>query len=187
VPVVLFNSRVLNGARANLRAASHIRDAAVDIGGYHFEAGARDFSIWSRIVARELELELAGSKLAGMELDLSEVYFLMRERAFERAREIAKTHSTDPTEVSESLNAFLKISKPPAQYLHLPPASSPATEPWPQAKLRNPEVTSHATSALSARESAVKQADVHYPPQNGSPLASAVSRKPSRNWPIRYG
>jgi len=175
VPVVLFNSRVLNGARANLRAASHIRDAAVDIGGYHFESGARDFSIWSRIVTTELELELIGTKFAGMALDLSDVYFLMRERAFERAREIAKTHSIDPAEVSESLNAFLKISKPPAQYLHLPPASSPATKPSLRAKQSNPEVTSNASSTLSARESAVKLGGVHHLPQNGSPLESLLA------------
>ena len=65
MPVVLFNSKVLDAAKANLRAASHVRDAAVDIGGYHFECGARDFAVWSEIVRAELNLGPVRTKLHG--------------------------------------------------------------------------------------------------------------------------
>lgn len=122
--IVLFTARILNGARANLRAKSHVRDAAVDIGGYHFECGVRDFVIWSRIVSTELNLELAGTKLAGAGLDLADVYVQMRERAFELAKEVAKTPNANPTEVSESLNAFMEISKPLAASSQTPLSST---------------------------------------------------------------
>jgi hypothetical protein len=121
---LLFNSKVLNGARANLRAASHVRDAAVDIGGYHFECGARDFDTWSRIVKAELGLELFLTKLTGTNLDLVDVYVRMRERAFELARDIRKTGSADPGAVSESLNAFMRISEPATQVLRVPAAAT---------------------------------------------------------------
>lgn len=121
---LLFNSKVLNGARANLRAASHVRDAAVDIGGYHFECGTRDFAAWYRMVRAELNVTLAGTKLAGMYLDLADVYVRMRERAFELARDIAKTRSSDPRAVSESLNAFMRISEVAPQVSQTPTTST---------------------------------------------------------------
>ncbi len=114
MPIVLFTARILNGARANLRAASHVRDAAVDIGGYHFECGVRDFEIWSRIVSNELR----GS------LDLADVYFRMRERAFELAKEVTKAGNVNPAAVSDSLSAFMKISKPTTPSAKVPPSSA---------------------------------------------------------------
>lgn len=111
--IVLFTARVLNGARANLRAAQHVRDAAVDIGGYHFECGVRDFAIWSRIVGAEIRLELAGTNLSRAAVDLADAYVRMPERASELAREVAKASQADPKEISDSLNPFLKISKTP--------------------------------------------------------------------------
>jgi stage V sporulation protein K len=114
MPVVLFNSRVLAGARANLRAVSHVRDAAVDIGGYHFELGTREFGVWSRIVRTELNLELGGTRLAGVDLDLADVYVRMRERAFELAKDTAKSRNDDAGAISEALNAFMRISRPAA-------------------------------------------------------------------------
>lgn len=161
--VVLFNSRILNGARANLRAGSHVRDAAVDIGGYHFESGARDFSVWSRIVRAELKLELAGTKSSGMDLDLADIYLRMRERAFERASEITKTHSADAAEVSESLNAFLKISEPPAQHSHVPSASPNLSGTALPAKPGNPERTSDTTSGAPRGMPEVKPATANAP------------------------
>lgn len=56
MPVVLFNSTVLSVARTALRAASYVHDAAVDIGGHHFECGIRDFATWSRVVGVEIDL-----------------------------------------------------------------------------------------------------------------------------------
>lgn len=124
MPVVLFNSKVFDGAKANLRAASHVRDAAVDIGGYHFECGARDFAVWSEIVRAELNLGPVRTKLHGVDLDLTDVYVGMRERAYELAKDIAKTHTADPSTLSESLNAFMRISRPTAQFSQPPAASA---------------------------------------------------------------
>lgn len=152
MPVVLFNPNVLNGAKANLRAASHVRDAAVDIGGYHFECGARDFAVWSKIVRTELNLELAGTKQAGMDLDLAEVYVRMRERAFELAKDIAKSQSASPGAVSESLNAFMKISKPAAQFSQAPIASTNA----PTSTTTGKPVIAKDTGATASRPAANK-------------------------------
>ncbi|HUK31796.1 MAG TPA: hypothetical protein VLV89_11825, partial [Candidatus Acidoferrum sp.] len=128
--VVLFNSKILNGARANLRTSSHIRDAVVDIGGYHFECGAREFSVWSRIVSAELNLGFAATKTGGTHLDLADVYFRMRERAFELAKDTEKSRSADADAISKSLVHFSKISRPAAQPSEAPPAA-----------MKNPVVT----------------------------------------------
>ena len=48
----------------------------------------------------------------------------MRERAFELAKDIAKTHTADRSTLSESLNAFMRISRPTAQFSQPPAASA---------------------------------------------------------------
>ncbi len=111
--VVLFNSKVLNEARTNLRAGSHVHDAAADIGGYQFECGTRDFADWARAVCAELSLELSGTKFAAMEFDPPDVYARMIDRAHELARELVKTQSVPLNEIWDSLNAFLKNPPPP--------------------------------------------------------------------------
>jgi stage V sporulation protein K len=159
---LLFNSKVLNGARANLRAASHVRDAAVDIGGYHFECGTRDFDIWSRIVKAELGLQLLLTELTRTNLDLADVYVRMRERAFELARDITKTRSADPSAVSESLNAFMRISEPAAQVSRVSAASA------------NDHVSSAARSPASESE-------------NGAAVARSAANKPTVGRAPRVG
>ena len=128
--IVPNTGKILNGARANLRAASHVGDAAVDIGGYHFECGVREFVIWSRIVSTEPNLDLGGTKLAGAGLDLADVYVRMRERAFELAKGVAKTRDANRGEVSESLNAFIEISKPALQSPQKPTSSVGVSAPF---------------------------------------------------------
>ena len=122
MPVVLFDSKILDRAKANLRAASHVRDAAVDIGGYLFESGARTFAVWSEVVRTALSLGPVRTNLHGVDLDLIDVYIRMRERAFELAQDIARTHAAEPGALSESLNAFMRISRPVDQSSQPPDA-----------------------------------------------------------------
>lgn len=111
MPVVLFDSRVLNRARANLQTATLARDAAVDIGGYHFENGIRNFDTWSRIVKTELRRGLAGTILELVELDLDDIYTRMSDRAKELAKNCANARGALPSDVSDSLNAFLRAPR----------------------------------------------------------------------------
>jgi stage V sporulation protein K len=159
VPVVLFNSRVLKGARANLRAASHVRDAAVDIGGYHFEYGARDFALWSRTVKAELELELTGTKFAGLDFDAADIYGRMSDRACELARDITRFRSADLGAVSESLNAFMKISRPP----RVSPAPAGPTA----VSMATPTARPAVTKEAGIPASAIKEPIVGNAPRTG--------------------
>jgi len=137
MPIVLFTAKILSGARANLCAGQDVRDAAVDIGGYHFECGVRDFAIWSRIVGAEINLELAGTRLAGTDLGLTDAYVRMRDRAFELAREVAMAGRASQAELSESLNAFMRISKPAP----LPPEKHIASTRTPAADMHDKPLT----------------------------------------------
>ncbi|MGH9424778.1 MAG: J domain-containing protein [Terriglobia bacterium] len=114
--IVLFTATVLHDARRRLKVGSDLLGAIVDIGGYHFECGTRDFAIWSNVVKADAELALVGANPEGTELDFVEAYVRMRERAFELARHATNTGAAERTAVSESLNSFMKISRPTGRF-----------------------------------------------------------------------